>query len=874
MKKRKSLETIRGKLKGKKLFVVPYMHADWAWCHTREWHVRRYLAIFEDVAALTEQKVGYKWYMDCFRTEIQPVLERKPELLARIQKHVQEGDIQIAGSFANVRPNLVGDEAYIRNMVIGRKKFQACFPGAEIIVHGDGVDVAPGHPQIPQLISKAGYKYLRAGRPYEVLEKKGLKREFYWQGLDGSKVLVWWGEYGGMFEPEKVKRLQQALPDWRGFVEELYDQELEQYRRNSNADVIWVGQGCDDVLPLRAFNSDLEVPLVEAIRQWNENEESEMCFAGPNDFFRALEKGAEKIETHVGTIDICDVCYNVAWGGEQGLVHRRLTSSQRICEAETWQLLNHLQGGKAPDDLQSIWEEALTASCHATAWLFTRDYDEMLARIDAAIGDANRLKMAAQRAIAERIGYDERIVTVAFNSLAFPRTEILHLTLPSGFADGLYFEDGAGNRLPHQLLRPYEYTDSLWEWEALVQVTLPPMGWTAIRAKGVPMDCRLGGVFQRMPQPETHPASRAFAIKNDCLRLEFEAGRLSCILDLETGRPQPAEGSAAWNDLLFTEIDTDKGVLHAGPIIGQRLVQFQTATLLENGPLRWRVQLTGSDGRVDYTQEITLHAGSREIGFAVRFHWPRTRGRLSARIPVTAACTLRGGIPFGSEEKNVDAEPYTGPDWDNMHRQWPGLFCAKDYVRAVDGDTSAALISIEGDRFYLLNRKASALEYILINSAQLIPGTWEDSVNRRGIESVGEHTIRYALRIGAPGEGDLAAARAASQLRSPADLLLPYVGNESSLPSHGSLLQIAEANIQLSAWYADGEDAMLRIYEAEGTETTAHITLPAAVAACTSEDFIGNPDGREITLAENTIVFETMPHEIVTLRLRGLSKGK
>lgn len=37
----KKLREIREKIKGKKFLFVPYMHADWAWCHTRQWHALR-----------------------------------------------------------------------------------------------------------------------------------------------------------------------------------------------------------------------------------------------------------------------------------------------------------------------------------------------------------------------------------------------------------------------------------------------------------------------------------------------------------------------------------------------------------------------------------------------------------------------------------------------------------------------------------------------------------------------------------------------------------------------------------------------------------------------------------------------------------------
>lgn len=875
MKEKKAIQAIREELKGKKLFVVPYMHADWAWCHTREWHVRRYLAVFEDVIRTMQRDVGYKWYMDSFRTELAPVLERKPALLPEIRAYVQKGDVQVAGAFVNVRPNLVGDEAYVRNMVIGRKKFEACFPGVEIMVHGDSVDVALGHPQIPQLIRKGGYRFLRAGRPYAVLEKKGLKREFIWEGLDGSRVLTWWGEYGGMWVAENVRRLQEALPDWDSLVQELYDQELQQYQRNSGVDVMWVAQGCDDVLPLKAFNTDLDVPLPEIIQKWNEREDSRICFAGPNDFFLELEKQTDRIDVHKGTVEICDACYNVGWGGERGMVNKRLKSSELLCEAELWQLIAQLKGGPAAEDLQLLWEESLTASAHATAWLFTRDFDEIQGRIDRVLLEAERKKQAAQRAVAERMPYHEDCIAVAFNSLDVARQTVIRLTVPTGFVESLYFVDGQGNRLPHQLLRAYEYTDSVWEYEVLVQVKLPPLGWTQIRAMGAAVDCRLGAVFQREARPAAFGTASPFAIDNGVLRLTFEDGRLCRITDLETGADRPAEGAAAWNDLVYTEVDTDRGDLHAGPTLWKRVVQFSRAVILEDGPIRWRVRLEGSDGRISYTQEITLEAGARDLQFRVDFQWPESRGRLASRIPVAGTCELRGGIPFGSEKKDVDAEPYSDGEWYDLHRQWPGLFVSKDYVRAVDGDRSSALINVEADRFYLLDRKAGTLEYILLNSTALIENSWEDSVNVKSLQSVGSHSIAYGLHIGKPGETDREAAAAARALRSPVDLVLPYVGEAAgTLPGWGGMLRMDEENLALSAFYADGDTMLLRFYETDGKRTQACIHLDTDLRCAVSENFIGQADGRTVTCDGGAIRLQVEPHEILTLRLTAAAGGK
>src|SRR5665647_2639751 len=113
-----NISQIRIALEGKTLLIVPYMHGDWAWCHTRQWHALRYISVLEDVVKLLEEhpEYNYKWYMDCYVTVLKPLLDRKPQIIEKLRKHIEAGNIAICGGFSNVRPNMVGDEAYIRNM--------------------------------------------------------------------------------------------------------------------------------------------------------------------------------------------------------------------------------------------------------------------------------------------------------------------------------------------------------------------------------------------------------------------------------------------------------------------------------------------------------------------------------------------------------------------------------------------------------------------------------------------------------------------------------------------------------------------------------------------------------------------------------------
>jgi len=417
------------------------------------------------------------------------------------------------------------------------------------------------------------------------------------------------------------------------------------------------------------------------------------------------------------------------------------------------------------------------------------------------------------------------------------------------------------------VLRAYEYTSSVWEHEALVQVTLPSMGWTVVCARGVDTDVRLGGVFRREKKPEAFDTKMSFTVESDVLSLCFADGRLREIRDRETGKVL-AHPENDWNGLVFAAVDTDRGDLHAGPVTGERTVKFNTAVIQENGPVRWKVRLTGSDGVIDYVQEITLEKGSRDVVFSAEFDWRGEPGRLECRIPVEDGCEIRGGIPFGSEKKDVDAEPYCDGEWYDMHRQWKGLFCAKDYVRAVSETDSRAILSAEGDRFWILNRDAGYLSYILINSVCLFPDTWEDSVNRRGIVSRGPHSIRWGVRVGKAEEPDRAAARSARSLRNPVQSTIPYARKgEANLPACGSMLSAAGENITVTAFYREGNGMLLRLYETDGVSCMAKVTLPVEVRSAVSQNFVGEGDGRCVMLQGREVTFPIGSHEIVTLRL-------
>ena len=127
-------------------------------------------------------------------------------------------------------------EAVIRNLVLGRRHFETTFPGVnlEVAVFND---IHPGYSQIPQLLRKAGYRFYRITRPVEALDRKGYKREFIWEGLDGSEILFSYGPYG-FGALKRIDDINNFRKDWKAAVVALYDSAVKELLPNSATGLI------------------------------------------------------------------------------------------------------------------------------------------------------------------------------------------------------------------------------------------------------------------------------------------------------------------------------------------------------------------------------------------------------------------------------------------------------------------------------------------------------------------------------------------------------------------------------------------------------------------------------------------------------------
>ena len=181
--------TIRSELAGRKLFIIPFSHVDWAWVNSRQWMVHRHAIVITEVLDLLRTNPGFRFYIETWNEQMEPFLARNPERAPELRVAIQQGKVEVCGGVCNQHPGWMGQESLIRDMAMGRRLFEQFAPGLnlDVLIHND---VTPGSSQMPQIVTKAGYRFYRINRPEKGLEAEGVPADFRWKGLDGTELIT------------------------------------------------------------------------------------------------------------------------------------------------------------------------------------------------------------------------------------------------------------------------------------------------------------------------------------------------------------------------------------------------------------------------------------------------------------------------------------------------------------------------------------------------------------------------------------------------------------------------------------------------------------------------------------------------------------
>jgi alpha-mannosidase len=382
--------------------AVGHAHIDTAWLWPLRETRRKCARTFANVLALMEeqpefrfaasQALHYQWMKDSY-----------PDLFRRIREAVAAGRWEpVGGMWVEPDCNLPAGESLVRQLLYGTRFFQREFGCASEVAFLP--DVFGYSAALPQLFRQAGMSYFVTQKLSWNQFNKPPHHSFWWEGLDGSRVLAHFppaDTYNGSFKVGEVLRGVRSYRDSGRTRHSLYLFGHGDGGGGPEADMLEVASRLADLDGSPRVRPGTTAQFCEAV-------------AGDGDAF-AVWSGELYFERHRGT-----------YTTQARTKRLNRKSEQALREAELWcTAAAALEASEYPgEELEATWKSLLVNQFHdilpgsSIDWVY-RDAERSLAD---ALATADRLAGEA----AERLTGDlEEDRFTVFNCTGHPRTEVV-----------------------------------------------------------------------------------------------------------------------------------------------------------------------------------------------------------------------------------------------------------------------------------------------------------------------------------------------------------------------------------------------------------------------------------------------------------------
>jgi alpha-mannosidase len=806
------------------LFAAGHAHIDVTWLWTLEQTRRKAGRTFHTVLRLMEE------FPDFHFTQSQPQLydfirQDYPALFESIKERVADGRWEvIGGMWVEADCNISSGEALARQFLLGRRFFRDHF--------GEGVespvlwlpDVFGYAWCLPQLIKLAGLDYFFTIKIGFNQYNKLPYDSFWWQGLDGTKVLT-------HFSTSPDRSWGDREPDLRNAA--TYNADLSaftalgtwvksQHKDAQRSFLISYGYGDGGGGPTREMNQNAQVlryfPALPQVRQGK-----------VIDFFRQLQlesghqlptwNGELYFELHRGTYTTQSRNKRANRKSEVLLHDTELLSAlataldptyayPHAVLYEAWKLLclNQFHDIIPGSSIHDVYTESLA------------QYEQLRQVVEA-------LHPAAESVITEHVGGD--LVVINPTGFGNPGPAFYPGTLPEG--THLY---GGG------------YTQAVEAGTLLATGVVISYGVYSLSFTDQP---------HGVPKPTDYPLSVGLDhLENQFVRAEFnDQGDLIRLYDKKAQRdvmPPNTVGNQfqafedrplqwdAWDIDIFYD---DKQYL-ADPATTIRIV--------ETGPLRVMIEIERRILNSTYRQQISLVYNSAILRFDTVIDWRERHTLLKIAFPVDVLSPVATyEIQWGTIQRPTHRN--TSWDWARFEG------CAQKWVDLSEGGYGVALLN---DCKYGHDIRDNVIRLTALRSP-----TYPDPEADQG-----QHTFSYAL-YPHPNDGSgLLNSDIAAKAYAFNDPLRVIEGTHQKSRWLNPLFWIEDGAILETIKVAeDGDGYIVRLYE--GNRVRGVVTLNSAFpiqAAWITNLLEENQDS--LPIENNRIRLSVHPYQIITVRLR------
>lgn len=829
---RKTLSIFEGEAKTYTCNLLSHSHIDMNWL----WPTRETIEVcrrdFQTMDKLMEEYPEYHFSQSQAAT-YQFMETNYPEIFEKIQRRVKDGRWEItANTWVEGDLNLAAGETLVRQILHARRYINSRFGlKPQVCWEPDTF----GHPAtLPQILKKSGipfYYFCRAGKRHPL---------FWWEGLDGSRVLAVQDPlgYGGNNNPSQI-------------VDCIKDFNLR-YGIRDGLFVYGAGDhgGGGTVRDIRAAQAINAAPL--------------MPHALPGTatafFQKVLSQNPDLPVVKAELNTIFEGCYT----SHADIKRMNRAGENNLLSAESIAALSMvLSGSKPPRDiLEQLWRTLCFHQFHdiLCGCAIGVTYREARERLEEVFKISSEITKSSIYALVQRmdtlcgVEQDQEFRIVIVNPLAWERTEVVHLAINQ--LNGKVPEsliDNDGNYIPVQVCGGELI---------FVAKNIPALGACVYRF----CDQSLSDSDQAI-----HSDEYGYVLDNGLIRLRVHpaSGAIDQMIDLRNGRdlagpvggwgPEAKVNAGMINRLqILWEQPHPMSAWNLGDITRiDHLITGAEVKLIEIGAVRGVIEVRRKFLNSTMVQRVILYRSLVRVDFETEIDW-HERGNAHQDAPMLRATFT----PYFGYSKATFEVPFAGLQRPADGREVPALRWA-DLTEYTDEIGEEYGISLLNDCKYGHQVQGNTMGLTLVRAS------YEPDNN----PDEGLHKFTYSL---VPHPGDW---KEAGTMHLAAELNQPVLVTVSS-PHPGPLspgvpwLQIDAKNVIVSAVKPSEDqpgseyEVIVRMYEMFGQAAEVKLDLfwqiTRAEEVSPIEEFL-----RDLTISGSSVVVMFEPYEIKTIKLYG-----
>ncbi len=787
--------------------VVGHSHIDvaWKWPYKETW--RKCARTFSTATRLAERYPEFI-FSQGQASLYEKVRDNYPGLYDEIKKLVTQGRWDVTGSmYVEADCNLSGGESLVRQILFGKRFFLSEF-GVETDVLWLP-DVFGYSAALPQILKKCGVDYFATNKIHWSDINKFPYSTFYWEGIDGSRVLAHFppsASYNGFPDPYYLRKYQSDFAD-----------------KHISGDLLFsYGWGDGGGGP--------EARHVELLSRAQDTEGLPKCVERSiPDFFHKIDDGTEYekwrgelyLEYHRGTYTTH--ARNKLFNRKSELLMREVEMLASCAESV---------GGDYPrQELSESWKKVLLMQFHdvipgTSIRQVYEDTDRMYKQVFLAGEVAAGAALSKLAKEADTRG--EGVPVVIFNSLGWKRRGLVTVDKPD---DGKWrVVDGKGR-----------------------EVVAKDLGGRLVFSAKCPS---VGYVTYRMIKGSPDKSNNDLTVSNRKLENKWYTidinndGNIESLI-LKSENRQVVEKGAVCNLLRLYE---DKPVNWPAWDVDfyyedkyEDLAKCDYIKVVEEGPVRAAIEIGRSFGDSKLRQRVVIYSDSPRIDFVTWVDWAEHEKLLRVLFPVNVSSDkARFDIQFG----NVERTTTRNTSWDFAKFE----VCAHKWADISEGDFGVALAN---DCKYGYSLHGNVMGLSLLRS-QKRPDPHADMC---------EHTFTYSL---IPHTGDYRQARVvreAYELNVPLSSIVTKP-KKGKAPEKRSFVSFDSKDVVLETVKKaeESEDTILRLYECHNTRKRVRVRCRLPFVKVVECDMMER-EVCELEVEDDTFFVDIGPYEIKTVKL-------